>query len=91
MAIQVTLSDIEVAALENQFSGKTADEALHELLLTYVKKDSDIRLQALATQWRALTPDWQLEVSNLIKVWYADKLAKAAAAAAAAAASQQIP
>lgn len=74
MAVTVDLTDIEQAALENQFPGKTAEEALHELLLVYVKKDADIRLQTLATQWRTLTPELQLEISNLIKAWYTTKL-----------------
>jgi hypothetical protein len=75
--MNVTLLPTEVAALTNQFPTMTVDEALHHVLLDYVKKDADFRLQALATQYRSLTPDLQLEVVALIKQWYDAKIVAA--------------
>lgn len=79
--MNVTLLPTEVAALTNQFPTMTIDEALHHVLLDYVKKDADDRLQALATQYRSLPPDLQLEVVVLIKQWYDAILLKQQAAA----------
>lgn len=75
MPTPIDLTDVEVAALQNLFPlAKTVDEIVHDILLEYVKKDADVRLQSLATKWRALPPDLQLEVDNLIKAWYATKI-----------------
>lgn len=74
MDITLTLTAAEEAALRSRYpSALTLDVAVHSVLFAIVEKDSERRLQALATQYRALPSALQVEATNLLKQWLASK------------------
>lgn len=69
------LSNAEVGMLTNfRVAGETVEAALHRLLLPFVSKDADARLQILADEYRRLTPELQIEALQVLKTWKATKL-----------------
>lgn len=73
MDITLTLTAVEVDTLERMFPGKTLDVALHLSLAPYVKASGEPRLQALADQYRSLTPELQFEGTVVMREWLAGK------------------
>lgn len=69
--ITVTLSAVEIDTLAAL--GETVEAGLHVVLEPLVLKASDTRLQALANAYRTLTPDLQLEATELLRAWAAKK------------------
>ncbi len=75
MDLTITLSASEVASLESrrEEGDKDLGDVIHRLLAPTVKKDSDVRLNSLADQYRALSPDDQVEALGVLRAWYATK------------------
>lgn len=73
MHLTITLSPVEVDALQLAFQTADLPAALHSLLLTVVEKTSEARLQRLATVYRELSPADQLEATQLLGEWRVKK------------------
>ncbi len=66
----VTLTDVESAALSDIYQQLSNEEAVHHILADVVKKYSEAKLGVLATQYRGLTPELQMQVIGVISQWY---------------------
>jgi hypothetical protein len=75
MDLTLTLSAAEVAMLEARRKDADADlgAVVHAILAPIVAKDSEARLGTLADQYRALTPDLQVEAVEVLREWYSAK------------------
>lgn len=69
MATLVTLTLAEESALATKYPDVALDAATHLVLAELVARDSEARLQELATKYRALPPDKQTEVAAVLKRW----------------------
>lgn len=71
----VQLTDTETSMLTDFRSGaETVEDALHRLLLPFVAKYADARLQRLADEYRKLTPELQIEALRVLQVWKSSKI-----------------
>lgn len=73
MEITLTLSPVEADALALAFPDLAPEAALHALLAPTVAKTSEVRLQRLATLYRALSPADQLEANQVLVQWQTTK------------------
>lgn len=78
MDITVTLSPVELDALQLLYPDLTPDVAIHRTLLPLVDRTSEVRLQRLATLYRALSAEDQLEATTVLGVWRESKTPKPA-------------
>jgi hypothetical protein len=67
----LTLTVAEEAALMVRYPALKIDDAIHALLKTIVKEDSEGRLQSAASLYRSLSLDKQVEATELLKTWAA--------------------
>lgn len=73
--MDITLTNAEVGMLTNFRVGtETVEDSLHRLLLPFVGKFADARLQILADEYRKLTPELQIEALQVLKTWKASRL-----------------
>jgi hypothetical protein len=83
MRLTIDLSPAEVESLDQRrkSESESLEHVIHRLLAPIVSKDSEARLSVLADQYRALTPDLQAEVVQMLRGWLASKTTPAAPAA----------
>lgn len=73
MTLTITLSRAEAAFLQSLARpDETAEQVLHRILAKPLEKFGEERLQTLATQYRSLTPDQQVDAIALLTQWAVD-------------------
>ena len=78
MDITFTLTPVEIDALVLAFPSLAPDAALHAVLEPLTAKMSEARLQRLATLYRTLSAEDQLEATTLLGAWRESKTPKPA-------------
>lgn len=78
MDITITLSPVELDALQISYPSLTLEAALHLTLKPLIDMTSEVRLQRLATLYRGLTAEEQLEATTLLGKWRESKTPKPA-------------
>jgi hypothetical protein len=69
MDITLTLSPVEVDALQLAFDTQDLNAAIHQLVAPVVATTSEARLNRLADEYRELSPADQLEVVQVLADW----------------------
>ncbi len=73
MDLIITLSSVEVDAINARRGQRPAEDVIHRLLAPLVKADSADRLDHLVNQYKQLTPELQVEATELLQEWFATK------------------
>jgi hypothetical protein len=72
MTIELTLPE-EAMFNDLRIDKETVEVVFHRVLRPMVEKHAESRLQRLADEYRALTPDLQLEALAVLKTWKESK------------------
>jgi hypothetical protein len=72
MTIELTLPE-EAMFNDLRIDKETVETVFHRVLRPMVEKHAESRLQRLADEYRALTPDLQLEALAVLKTWKESK------------------
>jgi hypothetical protein len=72
--MEITLTKAELAVLSESAQGEeTVEETFHRLMLPKIAEFSEARLIRLNEQYRALTPELQLEALEVLRRWQQTK------------------